>query len=78
MLTSYGMYEGHLFTIPYEMLVNSPMMPVYAEQAEKILQEEAAECRRLIAEGEEKILKMAKELVEQGHLNQEEIEALFQ
>ena len=76
MLTSFGMQEGHLFTLSHEELLQSNLMPIYVEKAEEILIQEEKICYDLVAKGKEKIIALAKALVEKNHLNREEIARL--
>ena len=77
MLTSYGMQDGHLFSISHEDLLRSNMMPLYIEKAEEILKQEEKECLELVEKGKAKIIALAKALLEKNHLNQEEIAELL-
>lgn len=77
MLTSYGMYEEHLFSMSFENLLRSNLMPSYVEKAEEILKQQERECTELIEQGKDKIIAMAKALLEKNHLNQEEIAELL-
>lgn len=77
MLTSYGMHEEHLFSMPLEQLLRSNLMPGYVEKAEEILQQQEKVCMELIEQGKDKIIAVAKALTEKRHLNQKEIEALL-
>lgn len=77
MLTSYGMHEEHLFSMPLEQLLRSNLMPGYVEKAEEILQQQEKVCMELIEQGKDKIIAVAKALTEKSHLNQKEIEALL-
>ncbi len=77
MLTSYGMYEDHLFSMPLEHLLQSNLMPAYVEKAEKILKQQEKECTELIEHGKDKIIAIAKALMDKNHLNQEEIAELL-
>ena len=73
MLTSYGMHEDHLFSMPLEMLLQSNLMPAYVEKANEILKQQEKECTELIRQGKDKIIALAKALTEKNHLNQDEI-----
>ena len=77
MLTSFGMQEGHLFSLSREELIRSNLMPVYVERAEEILKQEEKVCFELVEKGKDKIIAMAKALLDKNHLNQEEIAALL-
>ena len=77
MLTSYGMYEDHLFSMSLENLLKSNLMPSYVEKAEEILRQQEKECTELIEQGKDKIIGMAKALLEKNHLNREEIAELL-
>lgn len=77
MLTSYGMQEDHLFSMSYEHLLQSNLMPAYVEKAEEILKQQEKECTKLIEQGRDKIIAMAKALLDKNHLNQEEIAELL-
>lgn len=72
-----GMDDRHLFTMSYETLLKSNLMPLYIERAEEIIREEGKSCRSLIEEGKERIIALAKILVEKNHLNQTEIEEIL-
>lgn len=78
MLTSFGMQEGHMFTLSREELIQSNLMPVYVERAEEILKQEEKACYELVEKGKDKIIAMAKALLEKNHLNQEEIAELLE
>ena len=77
MLTTFGMQEGHLFSISRDELLQSNLMPVYVEKAEEILKQEEKTCFDLVEKGKDKIVEMAKALLEKNHLNQEEIAELL-
>ena len=77
MLTSFGMQEGHLFSISREELIQSNLMPIYVEKAEEILEQEEKACFDLVEKGKDKIIAMAKALLEKNHLNQDEIAELL-
>ena len=77
MLTTYGMQDGYLFTMSYEQLLQSSLLPVYAKQAEEILNQQEKECRELIEKGRDRIITLAKALMDKGHLNREEIEKVL-
>ncbi len=77
MLTTYGMQEGHLFSISRDDLILSDLMPVYVEKAEKILRQEEEACVELVEKGKDKIIAIAKALLEKNHLNREEIAELL-
>ncbi len=77
MLTSYGMYDGHLFSMPYEDLRQSPLLPSYMEKAEGILQQQMEICMRLVMQGKDRIISLAKVLSEKNHLNRQEIMKLL-
>ena len=73
MITAFGMEEGHLFSVPYDQLLESGMMPEYAKKADRLLNEQEKECRALIETGKEKVIALANRLVEKSHLEQAEI-----
>lgn len=77
MLTSYGMQEGHLFSISREELIQSNLMASYVEKAEEILKQEEKACFELVEKGRDKIIAIAKALLERNHLNREEIAELL-
>ena len=77
MLTAYGMEDGHLFTMPYEYLQKSGLLPLYVERAETIMREQEKICREMIEQGKDTIIALAKALVEKNHLNQTEIEEIL-
>ena len=77
MLTGYGMQEGHLFCLSHEDLLRSNMMPQYIEKAEEILKQEEKVCFDLINKGKDRIIALAKALLEKNHLNQEEIAGIL-
>ncbi len=77
MLTTFGMQEGHLFSISREDLINSNLMPLYVEKAEEILRQEEKVCFDLIEKGKDKIIAIAKALLDKNHLNKEEIAELL-
>lgn len=77
MLTAYGMEEGHLFTMSYEDLQKSNLLPLYIERAEAIMREQEQICRELIEKGKETVITLANALMEKNHLNQAEIEEIL-
>lgn len=77
MLISYGMDGEHLFSMPYDQLAHSGLMPLYVERAEAILRQQEQECRALVEQGKDKITAIARALMEKNHLNQEEIAELL-
>ncbi len=77
MLTSYGMHEDHLFSMSFEHLLQSNLMPNYVKKADEILKQQEKECTEFIEQGKDKIITMARALMDKNHLNQEEIAELL-
>lgn len=77
MLISYGMCDDHLFSMSIERLMNSPMLSEYIKTAEEILAQQEKICTELIMEGKDKIATLADKLLENSHLNSEEIDAIL-
>ncbi|MCR5324937.1 MAG: AAA family ATPase [Lachnospiraceae bacterium] len=77
MLALYGMQEGHLFSLSYDEVLRSNLLPLYVEETEKILEQEKKICFDLIEKGKDTILALANALLEKNHLNQEEIAVLL-
>ena len=78
MLATFGMQEGHLFSISREDLIQSKLMPIYVEKAEEILKQEENACFKLVEKGKDKIIAIAKALLAKNHLNKEEIAELLE
>lgn len=66
-----------IVSMSYEHLLQSNLMPAYVEKAEEILKQQEKECTKLIEQGRDKIIAMAKALLDKNHLNQEEIAELL-
>jgi len=73
MICEYGMMEGQLIALPFHTIASTPLAAAYLDQANQLLREEMQTTMRLVAEGRDKVWRLAERLLENNHLTGEEI-----
>ena len=73
MLFEYGMMDDHLVALPFQEILNTSLAASGLEDINEILVAEMEETRKLIADGKDKIRRLADRLLSENHLTGEKI-----
>ena len=77
MLTTYGMFEDRMVTLPFDAVMKSSLAKEYVDEANNILKRELAETVKLIEENKVLVEKLSKALLESNDLTGGQIEAIL-
>ena len=76
-IATYGMDEENLVCLSPEQILNTTLAKEFIERTNRLLKEQMKETENLICSGREKVEALAKKLLEQNHLTQNEIQNIF-
>ena len=76
-IATYGMDEENLVCLSPEQILNTTLAKEFIERTNRLLKEQMKETENLICSGREKVEALAKKLLEQNHLTQNEIQDIF-
>ena len=76
-IATYGMDEENLVCLSPEQILNTTLAKEFIERTNRLLKEQMKETENLICSGREKVEALAKKLLEQNHLTQNEICLLY-
>ncbi len=76
-IATYGMDEENLVCLSPKQILNTTLAKEFIERTNRLLKEQMKETENLICSGREKVEALAKKLLEQNHLTQNEIQNIF-